>query len=84
VIGKRPSSWSFPSGHTGASFAGAWLLSSVWPKRSPVFLGLAALVGVSRVYVGAHYPGDVIVGAVLGITFSEAVRRMTSVLSTQY
>ena len=75
VIGKRPSSWSFPSGHTGASFAGAWLLSSVWPKRSPVFLGLAALVGVSRVYVGAHYPGDVVVGAVLGVTLSEAVRR---------
>ena len=75
VIGKKPGSWSFPSGHTGSSFASAWILSSIWPRRTPVFFGLASIVGFSRIYVGAHYPGDVASGALLGIFLSEAVRR---------
>jgi membrane-associated phospholipid phosphatase len=75
VIGKKPGSWSFPSGHTASSFASAWALSTVWPKASPVFFTVAALVGASRVYVGAHYPGDVASGAVTGVIFSEIVRR---------
>jgi len=75
VIGKKPGSWSFPSGHTGSSFASAWILSSIWPRRAPVFFGLAGMVGFSRIYVCAHYPGDVASGALLGIVLSEAVRR---------
>ena len=76
VIGKKPGSWSFPSGHTGSSFAGAWILSTVWPRLAPVFFSLAAVVGFSRVYVGAHYPGDVVSGAVFGMVLSEIVRRL--------
>jgi undecaprenyl-diphosphatase len=76
VIGKKPGSWSFPSGHTGASFAGAWILSSVWPQAAPIFFALAGSVGFSRVYVGAHYPGDVLSGAFLGMLLSELVRRL--------
>jgi len=76
VIGKRPGSWSFPSGHTGSSFASAWILSTIWPKQSPIFLSLASLVGLSRIYVGAHYPGDVASGAILGVGLSEVVRRI--------
>jgi undecaprenyl-diphosphatase len=75
VIGKKPGSWSFPSGHTGSSFASAWILSSVWPERAPLFFLLAATVGFSRVYVGAHYPGDVMSGAFFGMMLSELVRR---------
>jgi len=75
VIGKKPGSWSFPSGHTAASFASAWVLSTVWPSRAPIFAVLAAIVGLSRVYVGAHYPGDVASGAIAGTVLSELIRR---------
>lgn len=75
VIGKKPGSWSFPSGHTAASFASAWVLSTVWRRQAPLFLSIAGAVGVSRVYVGAHYPGDVASGAFAGMLFAELIRR---------
>jgi undecaprenyl-diphosphatase len=76
VIGKKPGSWSFPSGHTASSFASAWILSTVWPTRAPLFVTLASIVGFSRIYLGAHYPGDVASGAVLGTLLSEIVRQI--------
>jgi undecaprenyl-diphosphatase len=75
VVGKKPGNWSFPSGHTASSFAAARMLACVWPKRWPLFYGVAMLVGFSRVYAGAHYPGDVMSGAVLGSVLSEVIRR---------
>jgi membrane-associated phospholipid phosphatase len=75
VVGKRPKSYSFPSGHTAASFATARVLSTVWPTAAPLFYGVAALVGLSRIYVGDHYPGDVLLGALAGVALSEASRR---------
>ncbi len=77
VVGKKPGSWSFPSGHTASSFAGAWVLSTVWRRQAPLFLTLATGVGVSRVYVGAHYPGDVLVGALAGLSLAEVIRQAT-------
>ena len=77
VVGKRPGSWSFPSGHTASSFACAWVLSTRWPRRAPIFFGLASFVGFNRVYVGAHYPGDVTSGALCGMVLAELIRRGT-------
>ncbi|MEO3786918.1 phosphatase PAP2 family protein [Actinocorallia sp. B10E7] len=66
-IHRIPSSHSFPSGHSAsaAAFATAMLLEA--PKRvSLPVLGLAASVAFSRVYTGAHYPGDVLAGILSG------------------
>jgi undecaprenyl-diphosphatase len=75
VIGKKPGSWSFPSGHSATSFAGAWLLSRDYPGQRPFFFLLATLVGFSRIYLGDHYPGDVVSGALSGMAIAEIVRR---------
>jgi undecaprenyl-diphosphatase len=75
VVGKKPGNWSFPSGHTAASFATARMVSCVWPRGWPGFYALAALVGFSRTYTGAHYPSDVLSGAVFGSVLAELIRR---------
>lgn len=59
---------SFPSGHTGASFASAVAVYRRLPKRYGVLLLiLAALIAFSRLYVGIHYPTDVLGGLVTGV-----------------
>ncbi len=59
--------YSFPSGHTGSSFAAAVVLFCRLSKRLSSFLLLLAfLIGFSRLYVGVHYPSDIIVGAISG------------------
>jgi membrane-associated phospholipid phosphatase len=64
---------SFPSTHAAASFAGAYALSKLFPEiRIPIWL-LAWLVAYSRVYVGVHYPLDVIGGAVVGLAAASFV-----------
>jgi undecaprenyl-diphosphatase len=58
---------SFPSGHATASFAVATVLAKRFPAFGPLCLGLAAFVALSRVLRGAHFPTDVVGGAVLGV-----------------
>ncbi len=64
---------SFPSGHAATSFAGAIILGYLFHRALPGLLALAALVAVSRVYVGVHYPLDVLAGAALGSVVALAV-----------
>lgn len=67
---------SFPSAHAANAFLAAYLLSQEFPKYKWVFYSLAVLVGFSRMYVGVHYPLDVLAGAALGIGAGYAVVRL--------
>jgi len=65
---------SFPSGHSASAAAFAVGASLELPPASPVLAGLAAAVGFSRVYTGAHYPGDVVVGWAVGAAVALVTR----------
>ena len=58
---KRPKGYSFPSGHTTLAFAVAFIAYRILPKRYSIpALLIAALVAVSRMYLGVHYPTDIL------------------------
>lgn len=66
VVGARPTSASFPSGHAGHAIAAAVVLSYLLPQHAGWFWGLAMAIAFSRVYLAVHYPSDVVAGALLG------------------
>ena len=57
---------SFPSGHTVTAFAAAFAYSAFLPKTRPFLLFMAIAVGISRMYLGVHFPVDVLFGALIG------------------
>ena len=65
-IGRAPSTPSFPSGHAATSFAGAHAIGTLVPGARPPLVAAAALMALTRSYLGVHYPSDVIAGAVVG------------------
>lgn len=72
ILVEAEHDFSFPSGHTACSFAGAWAMRRTLNKKIwiPAMI-LAALIGLSRLYVGVHYPTDVLAGLVVGTFAAE-------------
>ena len=77
-IGKLPTDSSFPSGHSSVAFAAAIAISLSVPfiieKKKAHLIGvliivLASLIALSRLYLGVHYPSDVLVGTILGVIY---------------
>ena len=73
-----PHSRSFPSGHSAAAFAFATGVGAVLPGAAIPLRALAVTVAYSRVHTGVHYPGDVIAGALTGVTLAELTGRAIS------
>jgi undecaprenyl-diphosphatase len=65
-----PRSWSFPSGHAASTFGAAVVVSRMWPQTRVIWWMLAVLIGYSRIYLGHHYPLDVLGGALLGVALA--------------
>ena len=70
---RMPRSPSFPSGHAASGFAFAAAVAGTMPGAAGPLRAVASVVGYSRVHTGVHYPGDVVIGALLGTTVGEAV-----------
>ena len=62
-----PSGYSFPSGHSCASFAAATIIFLKDKRPGTAALALAALIAFSRVFLFVHYPTDVLAGSLLGV-----------------
>jgi undecaprenyl-diphosphatase len=67
---------SFPSGHAATSFACAVVLASFAPRWRVPLYALAVLIAFSRLYVGVHFPLDVLGGAALGVLVAFVVRKI--------
>lgn len=66
LIAAKPTNSSFPSGHAASAVAGAMAASRALPEARALWIVLAALIALSRVYVGVHFPLDVAAGALVG------------------
>lgn len=80
---SRPISYSFPSGHTSSSFAVAGVLSMYFHQYRIIFMAVAFLIALSRLYLYVHYPTDVIGGIIIGILCSKLVLIILNIISIQ-
>lgn len=62
-----PDRFSFPSGHTAGAFALAISMFGAYPSLAPALVLVAVIVGWARMYLGVHYPIDVLAGACIGV-----------------
>jgi membrane-associated phospholipid phosphatase len=72
---STPTQFSFPSAHASTSFAGALAYSRLGAPALPLYT-LAVGLSISRLYLGVHFPSDVIAGAVLGTAVGGCVTRV--------
>ncbi len=73
LISQPPTMKSFPSDHAGVAFAIATLLFLFHPRWGYYAYGFATLIALGRIYVGVHYPSDVLAGAMIGILITLGV-----------
>jgi undecaprenyl-diphosphatase len=64
---REPDRFSFPSGHSAAAMSVAVVYAFAFPAMAPILIPAAVLVGASRVCLGAHYPGDVLIGQLIAV-----------------
>ena len=76
LFGPHQSYASFPSGHAIAAFAAVTILCGIYGRKFGFLYLAAVVVAVSRVYVGAHFPSDVIAGAVIGTAVAWGTLRL--------
>jgi undecaprenyl-diphosphatase len=78
---RMPTSTSFPSGHSASAFAFVNAVAAEWPVLGFPLRALAGGVAYSRVHTGVHYPGDVVIGSLIGAAIGDTVtavgRRVT-------
>ena len=71
LLVNKPHDYSFPSAHTGSAFALAVVFFMVMDRKYGIIaIVIASLMGFSRLYVGVHYPSDVLGGIIIGIITS--------------
>lgn len=75
---------SMPSGHSATAFALATVLARQYPEYKRLFYACASLIALSRVYVHAHWPSDVLVGAALGVWSANQVMGNSRILEISW
>ncbi len=75
---------SMPSGHSATAFALATVLARQYPEYKRIFYACASLIALSRVYVHAHWPSDVLVGAALGVWSANQVMGSSRILEIRW
>jgi membrane-associated phospholipid phosphatase len=74
---------SMPSGHTAISFAGLVMLGMLYPRIKWATWTLAILIGFTRVYIGAHWVGDVVLGAFIGMLCADLTKALLKKINTK-
>ena len=76
---------SFPSAHAAAAFSTATLLAHRYPRYRLIYYAVASMISFSRIYLGRHYPSDVIAGGMIGYFGSKGVLRLQhDILALQF